>query len=432
MLPIFGTTLYLLGKFDGKYLSARSTYQDLQFRNSEEHSNVEETFKHIKKSNSKYYKIYKTFNSLYGSPVFENTTTRFLGEGVVVFDEILKQLSKAKKYIFIQQYVIKDGEVWNKLFDILKKKAREGVEIKLIYDPLGCKNAFEDKLTFKKLENYKIDCIPFKSTPYGFGNHRKMIIVDGVTAFVGSYNISDRYTEFTAVDSDWEVSAVRLDGDAVWSLALGFYNDWKFSEGRWDSDYINYKPENYAKSKSNEIVQPILTNPLSNNDETKNAILTLINNASTKVDIFSSFVNIDGDVLTAIKKAVMGGVEINIILSSITDKEINFAMSREQYYSLISSGVNVYELTNNFLRSRMIVVDNEYALVGTIGLDTRWLHLKYENAVLINGKETLKDISKYVENVKHNSKLYTLKDYKERPFPQKLVAWFLKLFRLYY
>lgn len=431
MLPIFGTTIYLFGKFNYRYLHSRSVYQGLEFRNKEDFDS-EECLRNIRKHNLKQYKIHKNFDSTLDAPVFQNSTTKFLEGGEQIFDELLFELQQAKNYIFIEQYVIKDGEIWKKIFKTLKEKAREGVEIKILYDPIGCKDAFYDKLTFKKLANYKIDAIPFKTGVFGFGNHRKMVVIDGVVGFVGSINISDRYTHYGEINNNWELSAVKISGDAVWNMAIGFYNDWVFSKGRVDYDYIHYKPEGSLKLKTNDIVQPVNISPLNNDDEVKNLLINMINSANERIDIFSSFVNIDNDILETIKRAVNSGVEVNIVLSSSTDRKVNFALSKGQYYSLISVGANVMEYNNSFIRSRMIIVDNETAFIGSVGFDTRWLHLKYENGALITSKETLKNISKYVENIKFNSKQVGIKDIKERPFSIKFINWLLKFLRIYY
>ena len=430
-LPIYGTVLYLLGKYNSRYLHSRTVYQNLQFRNSEEASvDCEEILKSIKKHSIRQYKLSRNILSNYNSPVFQNSSTKFLESGQQIYDELFNELKQAESYIFIEQYVIREGKIWDQLFEILKQKARQGVEVKILYDPLGCKNAFTDKLTFQKLANYKIDCVPFKNGVFGYGNHRKLVVIDGIVAFVGSFNISDRYTGYSEVDNNWELSALKISGDAVWNMTVGFFNDWQFSKGKLLGDFINYKPENSLRLKSSDVVQPIITSPLTNNDETKTLLISLINSANEKIDIFSSFINVDADILDALKHAVNSGVEVNIITSSTTDRDTNFAISRGHYYELIRAGVNVLEHPNTFLRSRMIVVDHETAMVGSIGLDTRWLHLKFENAVVIHGKETLKNITRYAEVVKHACKLFTLKDFNERPLQQKITAWAYRLFRL--
>ena len=137
-----------------------------------------------------------------------------------------------------------------------------------------------------------------------------------------------------------------------------------------------YKPGIGLKLKSNEIVQPLSITPLSNHDECKNTLLSLINNANENITILSSFINVDKDVMEALKNAIKSGVEVNIITSSISDKEINFALSREQYYGLLRANVNIYEYSYSFMRARMIVVDNEIVLIGSVPFDTRCLHLQ--------------------------------------------------------
>jgi len=430
ILPIWGMIYYLLGKHNNRYLKSRSIYQNLKFRNSDETIINNDLLKNIKKQNPKHYKTFKYFTESLKAPLSNNSSTTFLSSGNEITEELYTELKNAKKYILIQQYVMKEGVVWDTIFNILKEKAREGVEIKILYNAHGCKNAFTDKLTFKKLANYKIDCLPYRNGVFGFHSHKKLVIIDGLIGFYGNFNISDNYSQFENENDNWEICAVKARGDAVWQGAIDFFNDWQYSKGKLTGDFINYKPGISLKLKSNEIVQPLSINPLSNHDECKNTLLSLINNASENITILSSFINVDKDVVAALKKAIKSGVEVNIITSSISDKEINFALSREQYFELIRVNANIYEYSYSFMRARMIIIDNEMLLIGSVPFDTRWLHLQHENAILTDGKETLKIATKYVENVKYKSKLVILKDFKERPFKQKVTAWIFKFFRI--
>lgn len=431
VLPLFGLAMYFLGKFNNRYLRERKIYQDLEFRAEDDEDN-DVALNNFYKNHPEQYKLVNYFSNYLNFPLFQNSVTKFLDGGSKFFDELFAELQHAKHYILLQEFMIKEGDTWDRIFEILKLKARRGVEIKLLYDPLDCKKAFTDKLTFKKLENYKIECIPFRSGLLGYENHRKMVVIDGVVAFTGGVNISDVYSDLEDMDANWEISGIKITGDAVWRMAVSFFNDWQFSKGKLTGDFINYMPERMPKLKTSEFVQPIALNPLTNKDENKKFFLNMINNARTSIDIISSYINVDSDIIRAIKMATYSGVKVNIVVSSISDRSCNFAISRDQYKELMRANVSIMEYTPGYVRSKIILIDHALAFVGTVALDLRWLNQKYENGVIVNGKDTVREISKYTETLKYKSRLVAFKDLKDRPLSQKLVGWINRVFRFRY
>ena len=425
VLPLWGITMYLLGKFNGRYLSDRKVYQNLEFRVEDE--DTSKIMKALEKSHPNHIKLFSYFANYMDRPVYQNSVTKFLNNGNKFFEELFKELKNAKHYILLQEFMIKEGAIWNQLFEILKQKARDGVEVKLLYDPLDCKDSFTDKLTFRKLENYKIDCKPFKAGALGYENHRKLAIIDGVVGFCGAVNISDIYV--TPTDF-WEVSGIKITGDAVWKMATGFFNDWQFSKGELTGDFINYMPEKMPKLKSAEFVQPIQNSPITNKDENKQFILNMVNNANSSINIISSYINVDRDVVNALSMASQSGVKVTILTSSISDRTCNFAISRDYYKELMRAGVKILEYNPGFVRSKMILIDNEIAFVGTVALDTRWFNQKYENGVIVTGSETVREISKYFLGLQHDAIEVGFNDLKEYPFSQKFIGWINRLFRI--
>lgn len=407
----------------------RRIYQNLEFRGLENEEHDSEVLISLLKQYPGQFKLANYIANYLEEPLCQNSTTKFLSSGENFFDELFNELKRAKKYILIEEFVIREGLMWNTLFEILKEKVRDGVEVKILYDKLGCKHAFSDKLTFRKLENYRIECVPFRSGVFGYSNHRKLIVVDGIVAFAGGINISDKYTNFKEVDTNWECSAIKITGDAVWRMTVGFFNDWQFSKGRLINDFITYKPEKMPKLKTYEFVQPVTLSPITNKDETKSLIIALINNATESINILSSYIVIDDDIVEAMKRARYSGVKVNVFTSSVSDRHANFSISRGIYHDLLQANINVLEYSNSFLRSKIISIDNTIAYVGTVALDTRWFNQMYENGVLVNGKETMREISKYIENINYKCKNITFKDLKERPFSQKLIAWLNRLTR---
>lgn len=427
-LPLFGVCMYAFGKRSNRFIHSRRVYQDLEYRGIDEEFDGDTIFKNFDKSNPNYSKLVKFFYNYYDAPLFDNSVTKFLSDGSTYFDELCNELKQAKNYILLQSYVIKEGSVWDKIFEILKEKARQGLEIKILYDPLGCKTAFSDKLTFKKLENYKIECLSYKTSLFGYENHRKLAVIDGVVAFVGNANISNSYIDLQDVDNCWEVSGIKITGDAVWRMAISFFNDWQFSNGKLTGDFINYRPEKMPKLKAIEYVQPVAISPITNSDQLKKFWLNIISNAHLSLDIVSSYINIDDDIVNALKIACKSGVKVSIITSSLTDRKANFAISRDQYRALMRDGVNIVEYSG-FVRSKLVVIDNEIAIMGSPALDTRWLNQKFENVVIINGKDSLRQITKNVENIKYKGKAMTFKELKDRPLTQKSMGVINRLFR---
>ena len=245
--------------------------------------------------------------------------------------------------------------------------------------------------------------------------------------FCGAVNISDIYV--TPTDF-WEVSGIKITGDAVWKMATGFFNDWQFSKGELTGDFINYMPEKMPKLKSAEFVQPIQNSPITNKDENKQFILNMVNNANSSINIISSYINVDRDVVNALSMASQSGVKVTILTSSISDRTCNFAISRDYYKELMRAGVKILEYNPGFVRSKMILIDNEIAFVGTVALDTRWFNQKYENGVIVTGSETVREISKYFLGLQHDAIEVGFNDLKEYPFSQKFIGWINRLFRI--
>jgi len=429
-LPIFTTFLLVFYKRNGRYLKQRKSYQNLYFRSKDSLDCDNTTLDNLKKQNYNHYLISNYYNNLLDAPVYQNSVSKYLPNGESIFSEILNELKNAKRYIFIEQYYISEGNMWNSIFQVLKQKAREGVEIKILYDATKCKRSFSDKNTFKKLSNYKMDVLPFKNGTFGFANHKKLIIIDGVVGFVGGANISDKYTQLDHLINSWEQSGLKITGDAAWGLTTMFLNDWMYSNGKLIGDVISYKTDKYSKLKSNEFVQPLIVSPLSNKDELKNIFLNVISNACEEINIMSSYIDIDDETIKAMSTACKKGVKVNIILSSISDNYKTFAITKGYYYQLAKAGVNLYEYNGGFVRSKAVVVDHSTVLMGSMNLDTRWLENKYEVGVLVHSKETAKHADNNIYAIKGDSKLITYKDIKERKVSQKIIAALFKLFRI--
>lgn len=426
--PLFGITLYVLTKSRSKVLFGRREWQDLNYKSAEYLIVNESSLDNLKRQNLIASKISTYCQNYFNAPLYQNSSTQYISGADNFYVELFKEIKDAKKYIFIEAYKIWEGEVWNKLFELLKQKAREGVEIKILYNPKTNKNAFTDKLTFKKLINFKIEARPFRSSLYGFSSHRKMVVIDGVVAFVGGNNIFDKHVQVTTEVGNWRQSSLKIVGDASWGLSTLFLNSWQFAGGKLNKDYLDYRPEIPQKAKSNEFVQPLSISPLANRNEIRDLYLNLINNAESHITIVSSCVLIDSLLAKALSNAVKSGVEVSLVVSNNSDRYNLNIMGRGYYEGLIRDGVKIYEYNNGAVRSKLVSIDGITAMVGTTNLDVRKLNASFECTALVHGKDIIKDIDKDINNIIEGCRLLSLKEVREDSFGDKLKGKTYKFF----
>lgn len=428
VFPIYGLMLYIFTKSTSNMLFGRKKWKKLCYNSSDYVVVDEEILETLKKRNLTQFKIANYYANYFNAPLYENSTTKYISGARNYYDELFAELKNAKKYIFIDAFKIREGEVWNQLFEILKQKAREGVLIRILYNPKKNKDSFTDKLTFRKLINYKIEVMPFRSSRYGFASHRKMFVIDGVVAFVGGTNIYDKHIVATTEVGNWRQAGIKVVGDAVWSMSVLFLNSWQFVTNNKSTDYMWFKPENLKKAKSNEFIQPISISPLSSRNEVRDAYINLINNAQSSITIVSSCVIIDSKVFIALSNAVLAGVKVNLIVSNNNDKYNINILSRGHYESLIRAGVNVYEYGNGAVRSKVVSVDGETAMIGGTNLDVRKLNAQFDANILVYSKDFVKNVDKDLNDLITGCRLMEKKDLKKDPFFEKIEGKIFKFF----
>lgn len=321
-------------------------------------------------------------------PPYINTTTEYLSIGEKKFERLKSELRRAERYIFLEYFIIEEGLMWDSILDILAEKASKGVDVRVIYDDVGCLLTLPYRYD-KKLEEMGIKCyvfnplIPILSPSLNNRNHRKIAVIDGHTGFTGGINLADEYINRFEKHGHWKDSAIMLKGEAVWSMTVMFLSMWGYLSGT-EEDFEQFKPDNLLLENSKDkkgYVQPFADNPL--DDETVGEIvyLNLINKARKYVYITTPYLIIDNEMVTALSAAAKGGVDIRIITPHCADKWYVHAVTRSYYKVLIENGVKIYEYTPGFIHSKTYVSDDEYGVVGTINMDFRSLYLHFECGV---------------------------------------------------
>ncbi len=322
-------------------------------------------------------------------PLYVNEGTTYYSSGEEMFEPFLEELKKAEKYIFIEYFIIARGEMWDRIHEILLRKAKDGVDVRVIYDDIGCIMTLERKFA-AKLKKEGIDCrvfhrfTPVLSSHQNNRDHRKICVIDGKVAFTGGINLSDEYINRIARFGYWKDNAIRVVGDAAWSFTVMFLTMWDYLGGtrRAEGNYDFYKPTLSNKNEvTNGYIQPYTDNPLDYEPVGENIYLGVIEAAEKYVWIMTPYLILDERMVLALCKAAKSGVDVRIITPGIPDKKIINETTKSFYPYLIRHGVKVYEFTPGFLHSKTFVCDDKYATVGSVNLDYRSLYLHFECGV---------------------------------------------------
>ena len=324
-----------------------------------------------------------------GFPVYKNTETVYFDSGESFISRVMQELEKAEKYIFMEFFILREGKMLDPIMEILARKAGQGLDIRIIYDDLGCFMTLPPNFS-KTLEEKGIKCAvfnPFKPILSSLQNnrdHRKIISIDGKTAFTGGMNLADEYINARERFGHWKDAAIMLHGEAAWSLTLIFLGMWSLErkEKEEPAGLYPWKDEPCAV-ESDGYVQPYADSPIDDENVGEHVYIQIINNAKEYVYINTPYLVVDDNLLSALFLAAKSGVDVRIITPHRWDKWYVAIASRSYYRQLIQAGVRIYEYTAGFNHSKTFVSDDRVATVGTTNLDFRSLYLHYECGVWI-------------------------------------------------
>ncbi len=367
-------------------------------------------------------------------PIYQQTSSEYLNLGERKFERLIEELKKAKHYIFLEYFIIEEGQMWDTILEILKEKAAEGVDVRVIYDDFGCLFLLPTGYD-KKLEAMGIKCcvfnpfIPLLTLRMNNRDHRKICVIDGHTAFTGGINLADEYINAIDKHGHWKDTALIIKGEAVWSFTVMFLTMWDYLR-KTNEDYEAYRPHVHHPEpfEGDGFVQPYTDCPLDNESVGENVYLNLINNAKEYVYINTPYLILDHEMITALSQAAKRGVDVRILTPHHGDKWYVHGVTRANYWALVDDGVKIYEYTPGFVHAKTFVVDDEYAVVGTINLDYRSLYLHYECAAWLYKTKSVLDVrDDYLETLKVSQKI-TSADFNTIPWYRKIMFAFLRIF----
>ena len=432
LFPVFGGLVYLLFGSDrtGRYLRKK-----LQGIGTEMDNVIGEAYR---RSGAEQLPPDAANQSRYIShcaycPPYQNTTTEYLPLGEVKFERMVEELKKAKHYIFLEYFIIQEGKMWNTILDILRQKAAEGVDVRVIYDDMGCIMILPTGYD-KTLEQMGIKCrifnpfVPILSSRFNTRDHRKICVIDGNVGFTGGINLADEYINAYEKHGHWKDTSILLKGEAVFNLTVMFLSMWDYLDGTTGkTDYSRYYPTVWDENAKG-YVQPFADNPLDDEAVGETVYLNLINKAKRYVYITTPYLILSSEMFTALTSAAKCGVDVRIITPHVPDKWYVHAVSRSHYQPLIEAGVKIYEYTPGFIHAKTFVVDDDYAVVGTINLDYRSLYLHFECAVWMYQTPSVAQVRDDFFKTQRISQEITLEECRSLSFPRRLGRSVLRVF----
>ena len=432
LFPVFGGLIYLLfgsdrtGRYLRKKLQGIGTEMDNVIGEAHRRSGAEQLPPDA--ANQSRYISHCAY-----CPPYQNTTTEYLPLGEVKFERMVEELKKAKHYIFLEYFIIQEGKMWNTILDILRQKAAEGVDVRVIYDDMGCIMILPTGYD-RTLEQMGIKCrifnpfVPILSSRFNTRDHRKICVIDGNVGFTGGINLADEYINAYEKHGHWKDTSILLKGEAVFNLTVMFLSMWDYLDGTTGkTDYSRYYPTVWDENAKG-YVQPFADNPLDDEAVGETVYLNLINKAKRYVYITTPYLILSSEMITALTSAAKCGVDVRIITPHIPDKWYVHAVSPSHYQTLIEAGVKIYEYTPGFIHAKTFVVDDDYAVVGTINLDYRSLYLHFECAVWMYQTPSVAQVRDDFFKTQQISQEITLEECRSLSFPRRLGRSVLRVF----
>ena len=435
VFPVFGTLLYLLIEADlGSRLYAKRANQ-LTADTREYLRQDSQVRERLRREDPLAANLSVSVSERGGFPVYENTSVTYFPSGEAKFERLLEELKKAKTFIFMEYFIVERGFMWDSILEILEQKVKEGVEVRFLYDGM-CSLVLLPWKYPEMMEEKGIHCRtfapihPMLSTHQNNRDHRKIVVIDGHTAFTGGINLADEYINRKPRFGYWKDTAVMLEGDGVKSFTVMFLQNWNI----WERTPLACEPyltaEVAARTEeemSDGFVIPFGDSPLDHEPVGKTVYMNILYQAKRYVHIMTPYLILDDEMINALVSAAKRGVDVKIIMPHIPDKKYAFFLAHTYYEELLDGGVKIYEFTPGFVHAKVFTSDDEKAVVGTINLDFRSLYHHFECGTYLFRSRAVEDVEADYQSTLQQCEEITKRTCREYPFYQKVCGRGLRL-----
>ena len=388
--PVLGLLLYMIF---GRSSLTKKTQERMDSVNREVSACLYQTpeiKKQLEREDLSVYRQSRYINDWAGFPLYHNTSTKYYSCGEEMFPDMLAELEKAEHFIFLEYFIVDQGVMFDRIVEVLEQKSKEGVDVRLIYDDIGCINTLPPKY-YKILQAKGIKCAafnpfrPIMSVIMNNRDHRKIFVVDGKVGFTGGYNLANEYFNYTHPYGQWKDSGIRFEGDAVQTATILFLEMWNAAGNVKSKELVPEKYViNYAyQAQQRGYVQPYADSPLDGEQVGEEVYISMANKAEKYCWFITPYLIITDEMTHALTLAAKRGVDVRIITPGIPDKKMVYSVTRSFYHNLVKHGVRIYEWTPGFCHAKMSVADDKMATCGTINLDYRSLYHHFENGCFL-------------------------------------------------
>ena len=466
VIPVFGTVLYIYINLQPGTKRIHKKLTKIEDEIRPYLAQNEETVQELQEQSAGEKGIADYLYHADNYPVYAGCKMKYYPIGEAKFADMIEQLKRAEHFIFMEYFIVTKSYMWNTILEILKEKAAQGVEVRMMYDGM-CSLALLPYGYYKDLEKMGIQSIPFSqirpvlSTYQNNRDHRKILIIDGKTVFTGGINLADEYINRIDRFGHWKDTAVMLQGDAVKSFTLLFLKMWHVAKGK-DSipeeEIRKYTVEVWEKTQADEMradiaehvtakdmqreesentqdkklhaggyVIPYGDDPYGDERIGKQVYIDILNRARKYVHIMTPYLILDDEMITALRYCAKRGVETVIIMPHIPDKIYAYLLARTYYKQLLKYGVKIYEYTPGFVHAKVFVSDDIRGCVGTINLDFRSLYLHFECGAYMYSNDVLHDVEQDFKETLKQCQEITKESCDKYPKGKMLVGKMLRL-----
>ena len=371
-----------------------------------------------------------------GFPVYQNTEAVYFSEGRTFLDDLLKKCEAAERFIFLEYFILAEGQIWERLRAVLCERARAGVEVKIIFDDFGNIKRFRGE-TIAELREAGVEVEVFNPVHryvnrlyFNYRDHRKIACVDGDFAWTGGVNVGDEYANLVARFGYWKDSGVRLEGEGAWGLTSAFLDMWRSLSGEPHHERDYYRPHGDVRAEG--WCQVFTDGPLNGTDNpAEDAYLQLIGNARRFLYITTPYFIPDSETLHALCIAGDGGVDVRLMLPAVPDHRYTDVVAESYFGELLEHGVKIYRYTPGFLHQKCVMVDREVAMIGSVNMDYRSFQLHFECAALLYGSPVVEHLLEDLDAVVQQSHAVTAEEWRRRKWYRRLAEPILRIFAIW-
>ena len=430
LMPVFGALLYLYTRSDFGHRALKKRFKYVQRESRYDLRQQPDTVHDLKASAPGAAALASYVGHCGCHPVWKNTAVSYFPSGEDKLEALLEKIGQARRFIFLEYFIIGEGEMWGQVLNLLIQKAEEGLDVRVIIDGTCEFTTLSDDYP-DRLKALGIKCKmfaparPFISTHYNYRDHRKIAVIDGQYAFTGGVNLADEYINIGSRFGHWKDTAIMLDGEAVRSFLLMFLQMWAMDGQKLETARFLAYPT-FKRHDTPGFVLPYSDCPLDGNKVGERVYVDILYRAKKYVHIMTPYLILDNVTETALIYAAERGVDIHLILPGIPDKKYAWHLAHTHYATLLNAGVKISEYTPGFVHAKVFVADDQEAVVGTINLDYRSLYHHFECAAYLYGVPCIEEIEQDFQNTLKKSTRMTHDRIRDIPWLHKLAGAALK------